>query len=214
MPGGPFPFDAVAGRLRARLAAGALPGHAAHLTMAPSHRLDAEVLSVRAKTCREAAVLVLLYPGADGAATVVLTARPPDLRDHAGQVAFPGGAREPGEGFVETALREAREEVGLDPAAVEVVGALTPLYIPPTRFCAHPFAALAEVPPLLVPLEREVAAILHVPLADLFDPAAVALGEWEVRGEPSRVPYVAVGPHPVWGATAMMLAELRALVTA
>ena len=179
--------------------------------MAPSHRLDAALLSVEGKACREAGVLVLLYPDADGAARVVLTARPPDLRDHAGQVSFPGGRREPGETYVETALREAHEEVRLDPAAVEVVVAMTPLYIPPSRFCCHPFVALSEAEPALVPGEREVAEILRVRLADLFAPEHAGVEEREVQGASSRVPYFQSGEHRVWGATAMMLAELRAL---
>ncbi len=180
--------------------------------MAPSHRLDAALLSVESKKCREAAVLVLVYPDARGRACLVLTARPPALRDHAGQVAFPGGRREPGETFWQTALREAREEVGLDPARAAPLGALTPLYIPPSRFCVYPFvAACGEVPPL-VPLEAEVARILHVPLAHLLDPQQQGVGVWEVRGEPSRVPFYHVEGYEVWGATAMMLAELLALL--
>lgn len=207
-----FPFEAVAGRLRARVAAGALPGHDAHLTMAPSSRLDRWMLSVDGKKGREAAVLALVHPDDRGAACVVLTARPDGMRDHAGQVAFPGGRREPGESFVETALREAHEEVLLDVRAAELVGPMTPLYIPPTRFLCHPFVALAETCPALVPGEAEVAAILHVPLGDLFAPEALAFGTWEVNGQSSaQVPYYRVGDYRVWGATAMMLAELRAL---
>lgn len=210
-----FAFEAVAERLRCRIEAGALPGHDAHLAMAPSSRLDRWMLSVEGKKGREAAVLALVHPDKHGAACIVLTARPDGMRDHAGQVAFPGGRREPGETFVETALREAHEEVHLDARAVELVGPMTPLYIPPTRFLCHPFVALATSPPSLVPGEAEVAAILHVPLDDLFADAALAFGTWEVNGQPSaQVPYYRVGAYRVWGATAMMLAELRALAEA
>ena len=223
-----FAFATVAARLRRALAPGAaspsaaLPGHDAHLTMAPSSRLDRALLSVEGKTGREAAVLVLVHPAPDGAACVVLTARPDTMRDHAGQVAFPGGRREPGEALVETALREAHEEIGLRRDEAALVGAMTPLYIPPTRFRCHPFVALVASAPDLVPEPGEVTALLRVPLRTLFAPEAVAVGAWTVNGQPSaRVPYYRVvadgnaggADYRVWGATAMMLAELHALCT-
>lgn len=220
-----FAFDAVAERLRRALAppnaaspGTALPGHDAHLTMAPSSRLDRALLSVEGKTGREAAVLVLVHPDRHGAACVVLTARPDTMRDHAGQVAFPGGRREPGETLVETALREAHEEIGLNRDDAALAGAMTPLYIPPTRFRCHPFVALAPSVPDLVPEPGEVTALLRVPLRTLFAPEALQVGAWTVNGQASaRVPYYRVdapgGGYRVWGATAMMLAELRALCT-
>ena len=180
--------------------------------MAPSHRLDRFLLSVDQKKCREAAVLALLYPDADGEAHLLLTARPDALRDHAGQIAFPGGRREDGETFERTALRETHEEVGIAPPSVTVLGALTPIYIPPTRFCAYPFVgAVAELPPLTLQPD-EVARVLHVPLSTLLDPATRATGNWTVRDEPSAVPLYRLPGGDVWGATAMMLAELLAIV--
>ncbi len=187
--------------------------------MAPSHRLDRFLLSVDQKKCREAAVLALLYPGESGEAHLLLTARPDALRDHAGQIAFPGGRREDGETFEHTALRETHEEVGIAPDAITVLGALTPIYIPPTRFCAYPFVgAVAKLPPLMLQ-PSEVARVLHVPLAALLDPQTRATGNWTVPGEPSDslprsggVPLYRLADGDVWGATAMMLAELLAVV--
>jgi 8-oxo-dGTP pyrophosphatase MutT (NUDIX family) len=204
-------FTDVLARLRRRLA-GPLPGAEAQLTMAPSHRLDRALLSVEGKKCREAGVLVLLHPDAHGAACVVLTVRPPEMKAHAGQVAFPGGRREEGETLEAAALREAHEEVALDPADVDVLGPLTPLYVPPSRFCVYPFVAVAHGIPALTPMEAEVAEILRVPLAALFDPANTGVGTWDTVHGLSDVPYFLAGPHRVWGATAMMLAELRTLV--
>jgi 8-oxo-dGTP pyrophosphatase MutT (NUDIX family) len=205
-------FDRLIPALRARLAGGTLPGHEAHLTMAPSDRLDRFLLSVERKTCREAAVLALLYPSDDGQTHLLLTARPDGLRDHAGQIAFPGGRREDGEAFEQTALRETWEEVGIAPERIERVGALTPIYIPPTRFCCYPFVgAVDRLPPLTLQPE-EVARVLHVPLELLLNPATRAVGRWEVRGEAQDVPLYRLPGGDVWGATAMMLAELLAVV--
>ncbi len=211
-------YAAVAARLRARLGPGAppLPGHDAHLTMAPSHRLDRDLLSVVGKTARRAATLVLVYPDSGGAATVLLTVRPPTLREHAGQVAFPGGRIDEGESDTAAALREAWEEVALDASSVEVIGTLTPLYVPPTRFAVVPVVALAAAAPALVPSPDEVAHLLPVTLADLFARANRLVGTWETVHGLSAVPHhiardATGAPHRVWGATAMMLAELRAV---
>lgn len=180
--------------------------------MAPSHRLDRFLLSVSQKKCREAAVLALLYPDEDGEAHLLLTVRPDALRDHAGQIAFPGGRREQGETFEQTALRETHEEVGIASDAITVLGALTPIYIPPTRFCAYPFVGAVAALPLLTLQPSEVARVLHVPLFALLDPRTRATGSWNVRGEASDVPLYRLGDGDVWGATAMMLAELLAVV--
>ena len=212
-------YAAVAARLRARLGPGAppLPGHDAHLTMAPSHRLDRDLLSVVGKTARRAATLVLVYPDPhDGAATVLLTVRPPTLRDHAGQVAFPGGRIDGDETDAAAALREAGEEVALDASTVEVIGTLTPLYVPPTRFAVVPVVALAPAAPALLPSPDEVAHLLPVALADLFAAANRLVGTWETVHGLSDVPHhiardATGAPHRVWGATAMMLAELHAV---
>lgn len=209
LPDGSIRMDAVADRLRARLP-GPLPGTRAHLLMAPEYRQDPNAISTDGKTCREAAVLALLVPVEDTPA-VVLTLRPSHLPHHAGQVSFPGGSREPGESLLETALREAREEVGLADE-VEVLGPLSPLYIPPTAFCVYPFVAVCPHPPDLIPYEAEVEAILHVPISQLLDPATRRREQREVRGTLAWVPFYTVGPYEIWGATAMILAELLLLL--
>jgi 8-oxo-dGTP pyrophosphatase MutT (NUDIX family) len=210
------PFPTFVRRLRARLAARPLPGPAAQQTMAMRYRATPDLLAVEGKDCREAGVLALLVPlpgaEADGPPrpAVVLTQRRDDLPDHAGQIAFPGGRREPGETYVATALREADEEVNLDPSAVDVLGALTPLYIPPSNFCVHPFVGVAERDPPLRPTDAEVRAILRVPLATLLAPATRRVEPWTLGGRTVDVPFYDVDGHAVWGATAMMLAELLA----
>jgi 8-oxo-dGTP pyrophosphatase MutT (NUDIX family) len=202
-------FATYIDRLCTRLTA-PLPGAEAQLKMAPAYRAEASVVAVEDKDCREAGVLVLLFP-AGNALSIVLTVRRDHLPDHAGQIAFPGGQRERGETLRETALREAHEEVALDPACVDVLGMLTPLYIPPSNFCVHPFVGVAPEPLDLRPTDDEVGAILRVPIAHLLGPAALRRETWTLHGQDVEVPFFDVGGHKVWGATAMMLAELLAL---
>ncbi len=190
---------------------GELPGTEAHLEMAPAYRHDAGLLSVRGKPCRHAAVLVLLYPK-DNGMNVILTLRTDDLPDHPGQISFPGGRQEPGESLEDTALREANEEIGLGYGRVNVLGELSPLFIGPSNFCVHPFVAISETEPELAPLEEEVAAILHVPVASLFDPESVAVERWSLQGQMVDIPCIRFHHYKIWGATAMMLSELRAVL--
>src|SRR3990170_2764374 len=138
---------------------------------------------------RSSAVLVLLFPGPDDEATVVLTERPAgDLR-HAGEISLPGGVAEEGDvDPVATALREAREEIGLDPEAsgLEAVGSLGPVWIPVSGFRVTPVIALAARRPALVADPREVAAILEVPVAAFLPGAPVELVETTIREIPLR----------------------------
>ena len=196
-------------RLRTRLEA-PLPGVGAQSTMAPAYRADPSVMAVDGKDCREAGVLVLLFPNGT-TPQIVLTVRRDHLPDHAGQISFPGGQREGGEALRETALREAHEEVNLAPDRVEILGALTPLYIPPSNYCVHPFVGAASEPPPLRPTDAEVGAILRVPLPHLLAPSTCTWETWTLHGSEVDVPFFDVDGHKVWGATAMMLAEFLAL---
>lgn len=121
---------------------------------------------------RQSAVLILFGEGPDGP-DVVLTQRGVTLRDHPGQPAFPGGAVDPSDGGpAGTALREAREEIGADPAGIVVLGALPSLYLPPSGYVVTPVLAWERTPsPLRVVDPVEVAAVHRVPLAELLDPA-------------------------------------------
>lgn len=205
-----FSFNALIDRLSTRLAQ-SLPGHDAHATMAPRLSARQEALSVDGRACREAGVLVLLLPHDDGP-VLVLTVRHDELPDHGGQISFPGGQREGDETLTDTALREAREEVGLDPSSVRLLGALTPLYIPPSNFCVHPVVGAAAHDLPLRPTDREVDTILRAPLHRLLSPDARVVAPWTLQGQEVEVPYYDVDGHTVWGATAMMLAELLTIL--
>jgi 8-oxo-dGTP pyrophosphatase MutT (NUDIX family) len=167
-------------------------------------------------TARPAAVLVLLYPDAGGAARIVLTERVGYEGHHGGEVSFPGGKSEAGDGGdpAATALREAAEEIALDrlAAGVRVLGRLDEVFIPVSDFRITPVVAVAAIEPRLHPHPAEVARIL-TPLVDAFLPAAPiemverTIGSWPIRYGGFRVD----GLH-VWGATARILGQLGALL--
>ncbi len=113
----------------------------------------------------------------------------------------------------ETALRETEEEVRIPAARVDIVGALTPLYIPPSNFCVHPFVGLVDHTPDLEVRTEEVADLFGVPPGHLVDPAMRSTQQMHLGGKDRDIPYFALDGHVVWGATAMMLAELAAVLS-
>lgn len=165
---------------------------------------------------RAAAVLVLLYPDAAGDARVVLIERPTvDGRHHSGEVSFPGGKAEPeDDDAVATALREATEEVGLDPDAsgVRIVGLLDRFWIPVSDFGVTPVVALADRRPDLVASPDEVVRILEPPLARFLPDAPIATVERTIRGWPLRYGHYEVDGLSVWGMTARVLSQLGAVL--
>ncbi len=197
-------------RLRAALTR-PLPGLAAQMGMAPVPRPGTDRILDPTLNCRRAGVLVLLYPR-DGDVSLVLTRRTDEVDTHRGQISFPGGSLDPGEDAVSAALREAWEELAVDPAPLAVLGELSPLYIPPSSFCIYPVVAYAAERPDFVPNVGEVAEILEVSLAHLLDPGTRGEEIWPIRGADVRVPFYRVGHHKVWGATAMVLCEFLEMI--
>ena len=186
-----------------------LPGIAAQVTMAPRPRPFRPPSGAEP---RKAGVLLLLYP-VDGALHLSLTLRRADLDHHAGQVSLPGGGWEEGDrSLEETALRETQEELGIATGALEVLGPLTPLYVPPSDNLVHPFVAYASQRPHFRPDPLEVAELLEVPLRLLLDRRTRREEDWLRDGVSVRIPFYAVGQHKVWGATAIVLAEFLALL--
>ena len=163
---------------------------------------------------RDAAGLVVLYPH-DDVLHLALTLRGSALRHHTGQVSLPGGRVDDGESIEAAALREAEEEVGLPPAAVEVLGRLTPLHIPVSGHLLHPVVGVTTARPRFRVAEAEVERLIEVPLARLRAPDVVAWDQRRRERPPTvlmDVPYFDVGGVRVWGATAMILAEFLAVI--
>ncbi|MDT3441758.1 MULTISPECIES: CoA pyrophosphatase [unclassified Pseudofrankia] len=160
---------------------------------------------------RPAAVLILFGRGEHGP-DVLLLERAADLRKHAGQPAFPGGGADPADGSaIHTALREAREEVGLDPEGVEILGAAPRLYLPHSNYLVTPVLAWWRVPCPVYPVDPgETSAVARVPVADLVDPANRVRLRHPRTGQPSPAFRVA-GMTTVWGFTAGILDALLRL---
>ena len=155
----------------------------------------------------DSAVLVPLFADAAGELHAVFTRRRDDLRRHPGEISFPGGRREGEEPLLDTALREAHEEIGLPPDAVELAGALEPTPTFVTGYAIYPFVGVISRPEAeWVLSQREVAEVLQLPLSALRDGA----GERRLvrRGVPFRTTTFEVGPHTIWGATARIVADL------
>jgi 8-oxo-dGTP pyrophosphatase MutT (NUDIX family) len=169
----------------------------------------------RRGAARAAAVLVLVYPDAAGMARIVLIERPSYDGHHSGEVSFPGGKAEPGDAdAAATALREAAEEVALDPvqADVRVVGRLDPVWIPVSDFEMTPIVAIAGREPRLVASAAEVARIVQPPVARFLPGAPMPVIERTIGAWPLRFGHYEVDGLSVWGATARVLSQLGAVL--
>jgi 8-oxo-dGTP pyrophosphatase MutT (NUDIX family) len=195
---------------------GPLPGLAAQLKMAPSPRLGWDPLKFP-DGARDGAALLLVYPH-DETLHFTLTVRGTGLRNHTGQVSLPGGRVDEGESVEAAALREAEEEIGVDPRSVELLGRLTPLHIPVSGFLLHPVVGFATMRPAFQRAEWEVARIIEAPVSVLSDARVVKreIRTRVVNGQTIEVdvPFFDIEGEKVWGATAMVLAEFGAMLGA
>ena len=143
---------------------------------------------------------------------MLLTRRSPQLDTHTHEVSFPGGRHDQTDPDLwATALREAAEEVALDPADVRLLGRLDPLVTVGSRSLIHPYVAVLDGLPNLVPNPDEVEAVLHVPLSELLLDEVFREEEWSRYGEPWIITFFELVGDTVWGATAAMLRQLLAV---
>ena len=189
-----------------------LPGREAQLKMAPTvRRLYVEAPA----NARQAGVLAALFPQNEEW-HVVLIERNANKKDrHGGQISFPGGKVEPTDtSMLQTALRETEEEVGISPKEVKVLGGLTELYIPVSNFLVHPFVGVLDHRPVFKVQQEEVKGVMEVPLRHFQNPASVGLTDIRVNKYLTlkKVPCYNVEGKILWGATAMMISELMAVI--
>jgi len=191
-----------------------LPGWKAHQKMINYERPRASEIQRIDPEARKSAVLALLYPE-NNEPHIALMLRNTYLGTHSGQVSFPGGKREPDDKTLkETALREAQEELNIYPKDVNILGALSQVYIPPSRFLVSPFLGYSKHRPNFIRNPHEVAEIIEAPLRLILDEADIK--EKSIYLEMAKgkitVKYFDILGHTVWGATAMMLKEISELI--
>jgi 8-oxo-dGTP pyrophosphatase MutT (NUDIX family) len=199
------PLELMESLLRERLA-GTLPGLDAQLRFMPTPPRTGWKPGEFPSDARIAAGLLLLYPGERGA-SIALTVRASGLRRHAGQVSLPGGATDPGETLAQAALREAHEEIGVDPAAVRILGELTPVHVLVSGFTLHPIVGITHERPSFTLAAHEVEEMVEVSVDDLQDASRIRQGTRTREGVAIEYPYFDLMGHQVWGATAMILGE-------
>ncbi len=188
-----------------------LPGSSSHIKMLPPGRILA--LPADQTNYHDSAVLILLFPFQDRI-QLCLIRRPATMKNHAGQIAFPGGKREKEDlDLVQTALREAHEEIGLDCEAVEVLGLLSTVYVQVSDFVITPVLGWTAGFPVIRIDSSEVDEVIVVSLEDIASLGNRSEREMETRTGRTNVPGYEINGCFIWGATAMMLAELVDIYT-
>lgn len=185
-----------------------LPGIIAQKKMMPDiHNTHLKYFSE--KPLREAAVLISLFPFEGNLGTVFIE-RTQDASPHSGQIAFPGGRYEFNDvTLINTALREANEELGINPDEVEIIGSLTPIEIPISGFSVTPIVGFLQTDPTINPCPTEVQNYYKVTLKELLNTNNKTTGEVSVRNKRITTPYYKLKHTLIWGATAMVLSEFE-----
>lgn len=192
-----------------------LPGEVVQFKMAPMERLQELKRIARDKeTAKRAGVLSLFYPSENFETRLILILRKTYLGVHSAQVGFPGGKLEEYDTSIQdAALRETEEEVGISRETISVLKKLTEIYIPPSNFFVQPFLGITTESPKFIPQEEEVEALIEVALHDFMNDANIITKTLSTSyAHNIEVPAFHLNGHVVWGATAMMLNEVRELL--
>lgn len=203
-------FNQFINKLKTNLSNG-LPGRSAQLKMAPTFS-DGTGLPIETnKLTRESAVLICVYPD-NGTVNTILIKRTTYNGPHSGQISFPGGKREPFDCSIEaTALREAKEEIGIDISKVTVLGTLSPLYIPLSNYMVIPIVGVIPKPENISLNLQEVEYTINVNLQDFKQEENILVKTQNIGNNPVTAPFYSIGNEVVWGATAMIIAEFAEL---
>ncbi len=191
-----------------------VPGESSHFIMAPEIRIqEFNRFKIEERNPRNAAVMMLFYPK-EAHAHIALILRPEYEGVHSGQIALPGGKVETYDrSYTEAALRETQEEVGVIRNTVNVLKPLTKVYIPPSNFWVHPFLGYTENKPDFVLQKEEVAKVIEVPVSELLNDRNVTSQMLSTSyAKNIEVPSFELNGYVVWGATAMMLSELKMFI--
>ncbi len=187
----------------------------AQLRMSSMKRIQELTGSVPSPEAKPSSVLLLLYPiGKD--IYIVFIQRPDYQGVHSGQISLPGGKREPEDfNLTDTALRESNEEVGIIPEEVRILGKLSDLYIPPSRFLVSPFVGYSIQRPDFIKDPSEVDEIIELKIRDLFSDTALQVTKHRIGvGIQIKAPAFVVNGYVIWGATAMILSEFKEVIKA
>ena len=190
-----------------------LPGFEAHLELAPYRKkVDSEIGKNQPKI---ASTILLLYPHINEF-YFCLIERQTYEGTHSNQISFPGGKNESGESMKETALRETKEEIGVDPISINIIGELTQVFVPPSNFLIHPFVGYCDFTPDFIASEREVKRIIEVNIEELFKKNVIKIKKMSFKKSSGNVnfevPYLDLNNKIVWGATSVILNEFRKML--
>lgn len=189
-----------------------LPGTEVQWALASSDRLIKDFPRVPRSDSAEAGVLILLYPSGEKVCTIFIQ-RPDYDGVHGGQISFPGGKKEKADvDLKSTAIREAAEETGINSVEVEIIGSLTPLFIPVSNIVVTPVVGWMDSKPAFKPDPVEVQFIIEAELMSFLDYSIIKTRPWEVRDEVINIKYFDYHGHVIWGATAMILHELLTII--
>ena len=192
-----------------------MPGETSHYKMAPIERLkELTKQSLKKNKAKRASVMVLFYPNKAGETHLALILRKTYKGVHSAQVGFPGGRQEVSDlSSKHTALRETQEEIGVLQEDIRVLKKLTKIYIPPSNFFVEPFIGICEKTPQFILQQTEVEALIEVKISDLLDDGIYCTRRLSTSyATDIEVPAYILNTHVVWGATAMMLSEVRELL--